>query len=281
MCSFRSIRPGRSTAASIWSGLLVAATKTRACERSSKAAGKPSNSVKNWEITRSLTPPLPRWPHMPSSSSMNTTHGDEARARVKISRTAFSLSPTHFEKTYGPLIEIKFMWLSCANALASIVLLHPGGPYSNTPFGGLRWNLAKSACYVPNDHWTTCRKTAFASSLPPMSSQLTYGIAISNWRSELGWFSAAECTSSLNVNAIVPLLLKAANIVRSMSWRRSRWVKPWVRSATSRKVHDGNFDNNYLSSVQFPFVTSLFYKVLSSTSGAWCYWGKHYYFRWC
>jgi hypothetical protein len=41
------------------------------------------------------------------------------------------------------LIDMKFILLSVATALAIMVLLQPGGPYSNMPLGAcilIRWN---------------------------------------------------------------------------------------------------------------------------------------------
>jgi len=48
-------------------------------------------------------------------------------------RTAFSDSPTHFDMTSGPLIEMKFASDSVATAFARRVLPDPGGPYSRMP----------------------------------------------------------------------------------------------------------------------------------------------------
>ena len=49
-------------------------------------------------------------------------------AFLNISQTAFSVSPTYFENSSGPLIEIKLSFDSVARALAQRVLEHPGGP---------------------------------------------------------------------------------------------------------------------------------------------------------
>ncbi len=48
---------------------------------------------------------------------------------------AFSLSPTYFEKSSAPLTARKLSPDSEATALASSVLLQPGGPNSRIPRG--------------------------------------------------------------------------------------------------------------------------------------------------
>jgi hypothetical protein len=54
-----------------------------------------------------------------SISSMKKIQGDAVFAFRKISRIAFSLSPTHLLNTSGPFIEIKLASLSVAAARAS------------------------------------------------------------------------------------------------------------------------------------------------------------------
>mmetsp|Transcript_3027 Transcript_3027/g.10932 ORF Transcript_3027/g.10932 Transcript_3027/m.10932 type:complete len:237 (-) Transcript_3027:2193-2903(-) len=125
----RSKRPGRRSAASTKSGRFVAATTVTAADGKS-----PSISPKSCVMTRSCTegappsPPPPRVPAKPSTSSMNITAGDDARARENTERTAFSESPTYLENNSEPLIEIKLRPDALATARASMVLLHPGGP---------------------------------------------------------------------------------------------------------------------------------------------------------
>ena len=98
-----------------------------------------------------------------SSSSKNTTHGDDDWARMNTCRTARSLSPTYyFQIRYncvwkecnkvkaskhvpahtlfnnsGPFTLIKFARLSLATAFARSVLPHPGGPHKSTPHGAV------------------------------------------------------------------------------------------------------------------------------------------------
>ena len=61
--------------------------------------------------------------------------------------TAFSDSPTHLLNSSGPFTAKKLSPLSVANARATRVLLHPGGPYIRIPLGGLipsRLNACKN-----------------------------------------------------------------------------------------------------------------------------------------
>lgn len=61
-------------------------------------------------------------------STKKMIDGAAIRAFLNISRTAFSESPTHLLKSSGPLTARKFSPDSVASALASKVLLQPGGP---------------------------------------------------------------------------------------------------------------------------------------------------------
>lgn len=65
---------------------------------------------------------------MASISSKKMIQGEQMFAFQKISLTAFSVSPTYFENSSGPLIEMKLSFDSVANAFAHSVLEHPGGP---------------------------------------------------------------------------------------------------------------------------------------------------------
>ena len=119
--------PGRRSAGSIISGLLVAAITITLFRDS-----RPSSSVRIWDMTRSVTcesllaPPLAG--AIESISSRKTTDGAACLALRKVSRTAFSDSPTHLLRNSGPLMLMKLAWLSVATALASMVLPVPGGP---------------------------------------------------------------------------------------------------------------------------------------------------------
>lgn len=99
-------RPGRSTEGSSRSGRLVAARI-----RTSRPLS-PSISAKNWLTIRlaaypSLSLPLRRG-RKASNSSKNSKHGASCRAFRKISRMLRSESPSHLEKSSGPLTVIQF-----------------------------------------------------------------------------------------------------------------------------------------------------------------------------
>ena len=69
-----------------------------------------------------------RAPAIASISSKKITVGAACFAFLNTSLTPFSDSPTHFDRSSGPLIEMKFASLSLATALASKVLPVPGIP---------------------------------------------------------------------------------------------------------------------------------------------------------
>ena len=72
---------------------------------------------------------------MESISSKNIIHGEACLALLNISRMPRSDSPTHFDKSSGPLTETKFASLSVATAFASNVLPVPLGPCNKIPRG--------------------------------------------------------------------------------------------------------------------------------------------------
>ena len=122
----RSNRPGRSRAGSTRSIRLVAART-----RTPLSSSKPSISVRNWLITRSVTmeeSPVPRRGTRESISSKNRIVGAACLAFLKTSRTPRSDSPTNLLISSGPLTEMKFTWDSWASALARRVFPVPGGP---------------------------------------------------------------------------------------------------------------------------------------------------------
>ncbi len=108
------------------SGLFVAAITT-----TSLRVSRPSSSARSWFTTRSLVlcpSSIPLIGAMASSSSKNMMAGETWRAFLKTSLTAFSDSPTHFERSWGPLTDMKFAFVSFATALAMRVFPVPGGP---------------------------------------------------------------------------------------------------------------------------------------------------------
>mmetsp|Transcript_6254 Transcript_6254/g.24921 ORF Transcript_6254/g.24921 Transcript_6254/m.24921 type:complete len:227 (+) Transcript_6254:2117-2797(+) len=152
-------------------------------------------------MTRSCTEgappcsPPPRVPANPSTSSMNITEGADVLARENTARTAFSESPTHFENSSDPLMEMKLRPDALATARASIVLLHPGGPYSRIPLGGeAPTRFIASGCF--SAHSTASFKRSFTSSRPPTSSQATFGTSMATSRNALGRTFTRACSKS-------------------------------------------------------------------------------------
>mmetsp|Transcript_945 Transcript_945/g.2027 ORF Transcript_945/g.2027 Transcript_945/m.2027 type:complete len:216 (-) Transcript_945:688-1335(-) len=123
-----SIRPGRSSAGSSVSGLLVAMS-TLTFPR----ASKPSSWLTISSIVRctSLSPPAPsskRAPPMASTSSKKTMHAFLLRAIWKSSRTILAPSPTYFCTSSLPMTRMKHASVLFATARADSVLPVPGGP---------------------------------------------------------------------------------------------------------------------------------------------------------
>src|SRR2546427_423635 len=116
-------------------------------------------------------------------------------AFLKIMRTAFSDSPTHFDMTSGPLIEMKFASDSVATAFARRVFPDPGGPYSRMPRGGripMRLNASGSFSGIS----TASRSFILTSSRPPTSVQFTRGTSTRTSRMALGSTSLRACLKS-------------------------------------------------------------------------------------
>ena len=132
---------------------------------------KPSIVARSWATNLLSTSPVASslFGAIASISSMKIIDGAFFSASSNILRSFFSDSPTHFETTSGPAIEMKFASLSFATAFASSVLPVPGGPYSKTPFGGSTPNLSNiSGCFKGVSTISLIFETASPS--PPMSS---------------------------------------------------------------------------------------------------------------
>jgi len=84
--------------------------------------------------------------------------GELRDAFQNMSQTAFSVSPTYFENSSGPFIEMKLSFDSVANALAHKVLEHPGGPCNRMPLGGFTPSrLNVSGCFNGHStHYHSC-----------------------------------------------------------------------------------------------------------------------------
>ncbi len=125
-------------------------------------------------MTRSVAPesaaPIPLLGEIASNSSKNIIAGAADLPFLNTSRIAFSLSPTHFEKTSGPFIDMKLASLSVATALASMVFPHPGGPNSIIPFGGLIPILLYISGFLIG-HSTASTSSDLTPSRPPTSFQ--------------------------------------------------------------------------------------------------------------
>mmetsp|Transcript_13475 Transcript_13475/g.42318 ORF Transcript_13475/g.42318 Transcript_13475/m.42318 type:complete len:316 (+) Transcript_13475:210-1157(+) len=165
-CRRRSRRPGRSSAGSMRSGRLVAATTTTPC-----SASTPSSSVSSWLTTRSVTPveSLPRRGASASNSSKKSAQGAALRAFRKSSRTAASDWPIYLFSSSGPLTEMWRRPQAAAAQRATCVLPQPGGPKSSTPVrarSGADWKSSEYCAGISS----TSHSWSLTSSSPPMSS---------------------------------------------------------------------------------------------------------------
>ncbi len=145
--TWRSKRPGRSSAGSSTSGRLVAAITI-----TPELPSKPSISTSSWfsVCSRSSLPPprpAPRWRPTASISSMNTMQGACFLACSNMSRTRAAPTPTNISTKSEPEMLKNGTLASPAMAFASSVLPVPGLPTISTP-RGMRppsfWNLLGS-----------------------------------------------------------------------------------------------------------------------------------------
>ena len=132
-----SKRPGRRSALSNTSGLLVAPSITSPFELS-----KPSISDNNWlsVCSRSSLPPpycVSRLLPTASISSIKIIHGAIACACLNKSLTLDAPTPTNISTKSEPDSEKNGTPASPATAFASKVLPVPGGPTRSAPFGSL------------------------------------------------------------------------------------------------------------------------------------------------
>ncbi len=133
--TWRSKRPGRSSAGSSTSGRLVAAIRMMP-----SLASKPSISTSNWlsVCSRSSLPPprpAPRWRPTASISSMKMMQGAFFLACSNMSRTREAPTPTNISTKSEPEMVKNGTLASPATARAISVLPVPGGPTSSTPRG--------------------------------------------------------------------------------------------------------------------------------------------------
>lgn len=104
--------------------------------------------------------------------------------------------------TSGPRTATKFTPLSAAVARTNTVLLHPGGPHSNTPLGA-RTPRRASLSRCTSGHSTHSRKRAMVLSSPPMSENRTGGVVIACARSVDGRTVGSAATRSAAVRCAV------------------------------------------------------------------------------
>ena len=169
--TWRSKRPGRSSAGSSTSGRLVAAIRMTPSFDS-----KPSISTSIWlrVCSRSSLPPprpAPRCRPTASISSMKIMQGAFFLPCSNMSRTRLAPTPTNISTKSEPEMVKKGTLASPAMARASSVLPVPGGPTSKQPFGILppsRWNFCGS-----RRNSTISSSSDLASSMPATSSKVT------------------------------------------------------------------------------------------------------------
>ena len=170
--TWRSKRPGRSSAGSSTSGRFVAAMMMTPLRES-----KPSISASSWFSVCSRSSWLPiglctRALPSASSSSMNTMHGALASACWNRSRMRAAPTPTNISTNSEPLRLKKGTCASPATARASRVLPVPGGPTSSTPLGILPPRFVYFCGFLRNS--TISLSSSSASSTPATSVKFTF-----------------------------------------------------------------------------------------------------------
>mmetsp|Transcript_28891 Transcript_28891/g.85982 ORF Transcript_28891/g.85982 Transcript_28891/m.85982 type:complete len:264 (-) Transcript_28891:458-1249(-) len=165
----RSMRPGRISAGSSDSILLVAMiTLTSTC------ASKPSSWLSSSSMVRwiSRSPPeVESYRLVPTASisSMKTMVGAFSSATRKSSRTSFGPSPRYFWMSSEPVTRRKVAEVWFATALARSVLPVPGSPYRITPLGGRMPMSSYSSGWVRGSS-TASLISWICVSRPPMSA---------------------------------------------------------------------------------------------------------------
>mmetsp|Transcript_16567 Transcript_16567/g.32949 ORF Transcript_16567/g.32949 Transcript_16567/m.32949 type:complete len:331 (+) Transcript_16567:125-1117(+) len=173
----RSIRPGRRSAESRMSILLVAMTTLIFCAGSNPSSWFSSSSmVRCTSLSPPDPPPSPRLDPMESISSMKMMEGAASRAIMKSSRTIRDPSPMYFCTSSAPLTRMKVQSVWWATARARSVLPVPGGPYSSTPLGWATPRLSNSSgCLMGSSMTSLISMTCFSS--PPIISYVESGTA--------------------------------------------------------------------------------------------------------
>ena len=162
----------------------------------------PSIKVNSWETTLfSTSPPVfSLLGAILSISSINIIEGLFFSASSKALRRLPSASPAILLMISGPLIKKKKAPVSFATALAIIVLPDPGGPYNNTPLGGLTPKVLKSEGWRRGSSiisliWDNCLLQPPISSYP-MSSGLSSSSLLTGSPSQCMIVSGATIANS-------------------------------------------------------------------------------------
>mmetsp|Transcript_41216 Transcript_41216/g.92561 ORF Transcript_41216/g.92561 Transcript_41216/m.92561 type:complete len:273 (-) Transcript_41216:286-1104(-) len=185
------IRRGRrlSTASSSSIGRFVApSTRMRSASASPlDGVAAPSSCTRNSVFSRlaASCSLAERLVSILSTSSMKMTEGCSFLARLNNALICFSDSPTHLETNDEAEMLKKVDSHSVATAFASSVLPFPGGPKSNTPFGGCRMPekragfLAGAIMISQNSLLTSSRPTMLSHTTPGVSSRTSPSSAFS------------------------------------------------------------------------------------------------------
>ncbi|VDC33167.1 hypothetical protein XINFAN_03669 [Pseudogemmobacter humi] len=168
---WRSNRPGRSSAGSSTSFLLVAAMMI-----TPSLASNPSISTRSWFSVcsrSSLPPPMPTPRARPTASisSMKTMQGAFFLACSNMSRTRLAPTPTNISTKSEPEMVKNGTPASPAMARARSVLPVPGGPTSSAPLGILPPSR-ENFCGLRRNS-TISSSSSLASSIPATSSKVT------------------------------------------------------------------------------------------------------------
>jgi hypothetical protein len=279
--TWRSKRPGRSSAGSRMSGRLVAAMMMTEVSFSN-----PSISDRIWfrVCSRSSWPPpmpAPRRRPIESSSSMKMIAGLALRASSKRLRTRLAPTPTNISMNSEAETVRKGTPASPATARASSVLPVPGGPTSSTPLG-ISAPMRRYFCGFFRKS-TTSLSSCFASAWPATSPKVVatlfsrpYVFALL-WPNCMTWFGPPWARMKMNQkNAIrmtigstenrKPIHCGGLRIVTSPTFsssRSSRESLTIVVTRKSRRVTGSPPMTTWLSIRSSPSITPLLRSIVT------------------
>jgi len=133
--------------------------------------------------------------------------------------------------TSGPLTATKLTPLSHAQARANTVLLQPGGPYNNKPFGA-RTPRRLNASGCNNGHSTASRNFWITLACPPISEYRIWGISTSRERMADGLTEDNDDVSS----AIVKIGSTSLALADDVSIQRLIAIVPASRTIAERSA---------------------------------------------